>query len=129
MKTTSVCTLILSYFALSLQAQTPPASLHGAVTDPSDASVPGAVVQLRGPGPERSATTDDKGQYSFLTLAPGKYAIRVSAKGFTVSEKQDFEIASPQTLDVQLTIATEAQVVNVADTTPGQVSTDPGSNG
>src|SRR5271156_1334498 len=100
MKTTSICTLILSYFALTLAAQIPPASLRGAVTDPSGASVPGAVVQLRGPGSEQRTITDDKGQYSFLTLATAKYGVRVSAKGFTVSEKEDFEIASPQTLDV-----------------------------
>ncbi|MGA3235649.1 MAG: TonB-dependent receptor [Bryobacteraceae bacterium] len=129
MKITTICTLIVSSFALTLAAQTPPASLRGAVTDPSGASVPGAEVLLRGPGREQRAITDDKGQYSFLTLAAGKYAVRVSAKGFTVSEKQDYDIASPQTLDVQLTIATEAQVVNVQESTPGQVSTDPGANG
>src|ERR1700691_5667763 len=98
MKITTICTLIVSSFALTLAAQTPPASLRGAVTDPSGASVPGAEVLLRGPGPEQRAITDDKGQYSFLTLAAGKYAVRVSAKGFTVSEKQDYDIASTQTL-------------------------------
>jgi hypothetical protein len=128
MKTISICTLIVS-IAFILQGQTPPASLRGAVTDPSSASVPGAQVQLRGGGPERKATTDDKGQYAFLTVPPGKYTIRVTAKGFTVTEKQDLEIAAPTTLDFQLAIATEAQVVNVEASTPGQVSTDPGSNG
>src|SRR5580698_5135979 len=128
MKTISISTLIVS-FVLILQGQTPPASLRGAVTDPSAASVPGAVVELRGPGPERKATTDDKGQYAFLAVPPGKYTIRVTAKGFTVTEKQDLEIAAPTALDFQLAIATEAQVVNVEASTPGQVSTDPGSNG
>ena len=128
MKTTSICTLIVSYFAMILQAQTPPASLHGTVTDPSGALVPGALVQLRGPGPEQRATTGDKGQYSFITLQPGKYTVRVIAKGFTVGQRQNFEITSPQTLDVQLTIEAESQVVNVEETA-GQVTTDPGSNG
>jgi hypothetical protein len=126
MKNTSICVLIASYFALIAQAQTP--SLHGTVTDPSGALVPSALVQLRGPGPEQRATTDDKGQYSFATLPPGKYAMRVIAKGFTVSQKQGLEIAAPQTLDVQLTIEAESQVVNVEETA-GQVTTDPGSNG
>lgn len=126
MKITSICTLIVSYFALILQAQAP-ASLHGTVTDPSGALVPGALVQLRGPGPEQRATSDDKGQYSFPTLQPGKYTVRVIAKGFTVGQKQGFDISSPQTLDVQLTIEAESQVVNVEETA-GQVTTDPGSN-
>jgi len=126
MKITSICTLLVSYFALILQAQT--VSLHGTVTDPSGASVPGALVQLRGPGPEQRATSDDKGQYSFATLAPGKYNIRVIAKGFTVSQKPGYDLAAPQTLDIQLTIEAESQVVNVEETA-GQVTTDPGSNG
>lgn len=50
------------------------------------------------------------------------------AKGFSVNQKQNFEITSPKTLDLQLTIEAESQVVNVEETV-GQVSTDPGSNG
>jgi hypothetical protein len=123
MKTTSIFALIVSSF---LHAQT--ASLRGTITDPSGALVPGALVQLRGPGPEQRATSDDKGQYSFATLAPGKYTVRIIAKGFTVGQKQGLEMTSPQTLDVQLTIEAESQVVNVEETA-GQVTTDPGSNG
>lgn len=126
MKTISIYTLIVSCFALFAQAQ--PASLHGTVTDPSGALVPGALVQLRGPGPEARATSDDKGQYAFATLTPGKYTVRVIAKGFTVGTKQGVDISSPQTLDIQLTIEADAQVVNVEETA-GQVTTDPGSNG
>lgn len=126
MKTTPFCALIVSYFAIIAQAQNP--SLRGIVTDPSGAVVPEALVQLRGPGPEQRATSNDKGQYSFITLQPGKYTIRVIAKGFTVSQKQNFEITAPTTFDVQLTIEAESQVVNVEETA-GQVSTDPGSNG
>src|ERR1700735_1911018 len=102
MKIKSICTLIVSCCALALQAQTPPAGLRGTVTDPSGALVPGAVVTLRGAGPETSATTGDNGQYSFVTVQPGKYSIRVTAKGFTVSEQQDYAIASAQTLDIEL---------------------------
>ncbi len=124
MKIILICALVVCSFAF---AQTP-VSLHGTVTDPSGALVPGALVQLRGPGPELRATSDDKGQYSFAALQPGKYTIRVIAKGFTVGQKQGFDIASPQTLDIQLTIEADSQVVNVEETA-GQVTTDPGSNG
>src|SRR5580704_6603419 len=129
MKNTTICALVVSSFALIAQgqAQTMPASLHGTVTDPSGALVPGALVQLRGPGPEVRATSDDKGQYAFATVLPGKYTIRVIAKGFSVGQRQ-YEITSPQTLDIQLTIEAESQVVNVEETA-GQVTTDPGSNG
>jgi hypothetical protein len=125
--TLAVRALVGASLTLFLQAQAPP-SLHGTITDPSGASVPAALVQLRGPGAEQRATTDNDGHYSFLTLQPGKYTVRVIAKGFTVNQRQNLEITAPSTLDVQLTIESDAQVVNVEETA-GQVSTDPGSNG
>ena len=116
--------------ALSLAwaaAQTPSASLHGIVTDPSGAVVPGALVQVRGPGGEQRSSTDQSGRYVFSSLRPGKYLVRVIVKGFSVSQKPDFEINGPVSLDVQLVIAAEAQVVNVEDEA-GRVGTDPTSN-
>src|SRR5947199_9883813 len=114
----SISTLVLSLavWAISLTAQTPPAAgLRGVVTDPSGALVPGALVQLRGPGGEQRAKTDMSGQYAFPSLRPGKYLVRVIVKGFSVSQKTDFEIAGSTSLNVQLVIAAEAQVVNVED--------------
>src|SRR5437764_6975873 len=110
----SISTLVLSLavWAISLTAQTPPAAaLKGVVTDPSGALVPGALVQLRGPGGEQRAKTDMSGLYSFPSLRPGKYLVRVIVKGFSVSQRPDFEITGATTLDVQLVIAAEAQVV------------------
>ena len=98
--------------ALSLSwaaAQTPSASLHGVVTDPSGAVVPGALVQVRGPSGEQRSSTDQSGRYVFPSLRPGKYLVRVIVKGFSVSQKQNFDIAGPESLDVQLAIAAEAQ--------------------
>jgi hypothetical protein len=116
----------MSFCALILEGQT--ASLRGTVTDPSGALVPGVLIQLRGPGPELRATSDDKGQYSFAAVPPGKYTVRAIAQGFSVGTRQGYDISSQQTLDIQLTIEAESQVVNVEETA-GQVSTDPGSNG
>ena len=89
--------LVLCLAALGV-AQTPAPGLHGTVTDPSGAVVPGAMVQLRGPGGEQRKLTDIRGQYSFPTLRPGKYQVRVIAKGFSVWQRQDFEITAPTTL-------------------------------
>ncbi len=125
----SVLTLCLLWFGGPLPAQKPPgASLQGVVTDPSGAVVPGALVQLRGPGTEQRATTDVSGHYNFAALRPGKYVVRVIAKGFSVAQMQDVDLSSPQTLNFQLTIATETQIVNVEDE-GRKVSADPSSNG
>ncbi len=129
MKRTLLLCLFLFCLAAAGLAQAPPApSLHGVVTDPSGAIVPGALVQVRGPGGEQRQTTNDSGQYAFPSLGAGKYLVRVIAKGFSVTERQDFEITAPSTFDVQLTIKAEAQVVNVEDEA-NKVSADPANNG
>ncbi len=119
-----VCALDLCSLA---SAQAPPVGLQGTVTDPSGANVPDALVQARGQGIERRVRTDMTGHYSIAPLPPGKYLVRVIAKGFTVSQQNDVEITGPVTLDVQLTIESEAQVVNVEDEAD-KVTTDPSSN-
>jgi hypothetical protein len=123
-----LCLFIFCLVSTSL-AQAPPApSLHGVITDPSGALIPGALIQLRGPGGEQRQSTNGSGEYSFPTLRPGKYLLRVIAKGFTVSQKEDFEINGPSDLDVQLTIQAEAQVMNVEDEA-NKVTADPANNG
>lgn len=103
-------------------------SLRGAVTDPSGAVVPGAAVQLRGPGGERRAKTDNSGRYSFPSLKPGKYQIRVTAKDFSVAEKKDVAIDQPKVFDIQLAIHADRQAIDVKDGL-GRVRTEPDSNG
>ena len=116
-------TLVLCLIPRSAAAQ-PQASLRGVVTDPSGAVVPAALVQLRGPGGEKRQTTGDAGQYAFSALTPGKYLVRVIAKGFTVAFKPDLAIDGAAALDVQLTIQAESLVINVEDEAR-KVSTDP----
>src|SRR5579883_995193 len=111
-----VCLLFLASAAF---AQTP--SLHGVVTDPSGASIAGASVQLRGPAGSAQAKTDANGQYTFNTIKPGTYSIRVTAKGFGANSKDDVSVNGPVEVNIPLTIEAEAQVVNVQDSA-GSVS-------
>ena len=96
--TYSICALLLCLWPLApaghAQTATGPA-LRGTITDPSGALVPGALVQLRGPGGEQRKTTGEDGTYSFTVLRAGKYNVRVIAKGFSVSGRQDVEINGP----------------------------------
>src|SRR5213595_628345 len=102
LRSISAIVVSLAVWVISLAAQTPSAALKGIVTDPSGALVPGALVQLRGPGGEQRAKTDMSGQYSFPSLRPGKYLVRMIVQGFSVSQKSDFEITGPTSLNVQL---------------------------
>src|SRR5689334_25304335 len=73
-------------FPLFAFAQTPTASLRGTVTDPSGARVPNALVQVVGPNSQQRKNTDATGQYSFPTLTPGVYRVRIIAKDFSLEE-------------------------------------------
>src|SRR5215467_8177573 len=86
-----VCTLLN---AASSPAQNT-ATLSGVVKDQSSGSVKGAKVTLisKSTGAERSAISDDEGRYSFVSLAPASYKVRVEGPaGFEVLEEDDLEI-------------------------------------
>ena len=64
------------------------ASIHGTITDPSDAAIPGASVTVSGAdGTVKTITTDALGRYVLNGLPPGSYTLRASATGFTLFEK------------------------------------------
>lgn len=117
---------ILVSFASGTWAQTGP-SLRGAISDPSGALVPGAAVELRGPGGSRRITTNPDGTYSFSPLTAGTYELRITAKGFAPIDRKDIDVSAATVLDIALQIQTETQAVSVQDQTGG-VSVDAAQN-
>ncbi len=102
-------------------------SLRGMVTDPSGAAVPNAAVELAGPGGGKHARTDIAGQYSFARLAPGKYVVKVTAKGFA-AVRGNLAIDGAAVCDVRLAIQAAPQSISVEGRT-GRLGTEPDSNG
>src|SRR5258708_5741308 len=85
--------LILASPASSLAQNT--ATLSGVVTDPQGGSIKAARVTLisKSTGAERSTSSGDDGRYSFVSLAPGKYKVRVDGgSGFSVLQEDNLEI-------------------------------------
>ena len=117
--------------ALTVYAQNN-ASLHGTITDPSDAAIPGASVTASGAdGTVKTGTSDALGRYVLSGLPPGTYTLRVGATGFTLFEKAGITVAPGQSqgLDAKLTVAQEKQEVTVqAEDKQTQLSTDPANN-
>jgi len=68
----------------SVFGQAVSSNIIGTVTDPGDASVPGAEVQLReqATGMVRKSTTGSEGIFRFTNLPSGTYAITLKAQGF-----------------------------------------------
>ena len=103
------------------------ASIQGEVKDQSGAGVAKASIQIvnTATGVTAVATTDDAGNYRFVSLAPGRYKITVQAAGFAKSEA-DVTLLTEQNLNVPLSlkvgsisesvvVTTEAPVVDTAD--------------
>ena len=132
LKTFAVCLLVafLVSFCGSLLAQVQPGSLHGQVTDPSGAVIPGATVTIKSAGGQtKTATTDGQGFYQANSLPPDAYTVSAVAKGFSPSDPQVVAVASGQAqkANISLEILVEKQQVEVQSET-NQVDVSPENN-
>jgi Carboxypeptidase regulatory-like domain len=92
--------------------------LRGTVTDPQGAVITSAVVTLSnaGTGFSRAVTTDQRGEYQFVQIAPGTYTIVVEMVGFTKLTRTDVQLLvnTPTTLDLRMELGKASETVNVA---------------
>src|SRR5215471_15910336 len=75
-------------------------SVTGLVKDPSQAPVPGALVEIRSQTTNvaRQATTSPAGEYNFVSLPADKYTITVRHPGFRDASRS-FELSVVQSVD------------------------------
>jgi hypothetical protein len=108
-------------------AQSTFASLVGTARDASGAVVARCVVAVENTGTSahRETSTDALGDYSVTNLEPGVYQIKISAPGFQQFVRQ-IELTARQTVrvDGQMTVAGQAQTVNVESTGAPVVNTE-----
>ena len=115
--------VVVFLFALNtiVRAQST-ATLQGAVTDTSNAAVPGAkvVVHNQNTGVDRTTQTDQSGAYLVSGLLPGTYQVTISANGFQTSVIKDLtlSVATTVTENTQLTVGQVTQEVTVTGGTP-----------
>ena len=115
-----------------MQAQKTSGSITGQVTDPSGAVVPSAAVTLlnKSTGINRTATTNDQGDYTFDDVQIGTYEVDVTATGFRqfATKGVIVNVATASRADAHLVTGNVNEVVTVsADAV--QVQTDSGSLG
>ncbi len=121
-----VVTLLLS--PNSAKAQLSAGSVTGIVRDASGSAVADASVTLRNVDTtiERKTVSNDAGNYAFLNLGPGKYALEATAPGFATKRVAEFILAVNQTasIDVSLQVGSQSEVVTIsAETEQLDVST------
>jgi hypothetical protein len=92
-----------------LSGQISSGRVHGQITDPSGALVPGTNISLTNQsGQTLTASSDKSGSYHIDGLLPGKYSLTAEAKGFARFTRE-FEVGAGQdvALNASLKIATQ----------------------
>lgn len=103
-------------------------SISGSVTDQTGAAVVGASVELATPAGAvvKTATSDDKGNYTLKGVPPGSYNLRVKAPSFKAFETTGVTVRENENLpiDAALEPAGEKTEVNVEGERVSQVETE-----
>ncbi|HEX8500379.1 MAG TPA: carboxypeptidase regulatory-like domain-containing protein [Pyrinomonadaceae bacterium] len=116
----AVCAAVVLCGAFAA-AQQSLGTLRGNVKDELGGVIIGAAVTASdAAGVEKTATTDEQGNYAFSGLAPGRYAVRINQEGFAPYENLAVEVQAGRTdpLDIVLTVAIEQEEVTVTAEAP-----------
>ncbi len=108
--------LLILGLAMNLGAQVSGrGSLSGLVTDSSGAAIPSASVALTNTatGVTMQGQTSAAGLYSFVSLVPGTYSLRVNQNGFETAVHNDITVAVDQAETVNVTLQLGAQTETV----------------
>lgn len=112
-----VLVLLVTLFAIVARAQTQ-GEITGEVADSSGAVIPGAtvIVTNEGTNVSRQVTTNNTGRYSFPSLNPGTYKLRVETPGFQAEERNGvlLQVQQVARLDFRLTVGQANETISVA---------------
>ncbi|MBS1798211.1 MAG: TonB-dependent receptor [Acidobacteria bacterium] len=127
-----VC-LFVALISLAAHAQQPAgaaaATVHGIVTDPDNALIPGATVTLTpAKGKAIVVQSGSDGAYTAHGVAPGAYTMTVTMTGFATFVRENVHItAQSLAIDVKMALQVESQQIQVTAQS-AQVSVDSDSN-
>ena len=123
----SHCTFVLGFLSLlitfSAEAQIITGNIIGTVKDETGAVVPGATVTITSPallGGPSVFTSNQKGQYRFMNLAPGTYTLEVTLAGFASYRDEGIRVEVGGTVEshVALKLAGVSENVIVSGGSP-----------
>ena len=110
--------LVCLFMTAGADAQIGTTSVRGTVTDKTGASVGDAKVTLDNVGQalHREMQTNSHGEYEFLALPPGTYALSVEKAGFRRFEQKSLQLLvnTPTTLNPTLEIGATSQTIEVS---------------
>jgi len=98
-------------------------SIAGVAKDSSGALLPGVTVTAASTAlieKSRSAVTDGSGQYSIVSLPPGKYDVSFELSGFSTMKREGIELTANFTasINADLRVGTVAETITVTGQSP-----------
>ena len=121
LKGLALCAAVLFFNICGVVAQQSLGTLRGKVSDELGGVIIGATVTATdAAGVEKTAETDEQGNYVFTGLPPGRYTLRINQGGFASFENAAVEVQAGRTepLDITLTVAIEQEEVTVTAEAP-----------
>src|ERR1043166_3609961 len=123
--------LALAFAFAAISAVAENNNIHGTVTDPLGAVVPGAQVQLFRESKLVGATaTDSEGKYRFSPLAPGRYRVKTQAPSFAQQQSDAIYVGSSSdaAVDITLKVGNVSQQIVVSATGTSLPETQTGAS-
>ena len=113
--------LLLTSALVAIYAQGT-SEITGTVTDPTKAIISGATISIVNPETnlQRTVTSNASGLFSAPALPPGRYNIKVEAKGFSSQARNNLELQVGQiaNLEISLQVGNVSEVVEVTGGAP-----------
>jgi len=113
----AVAALLLLAVSGTAFAQLQTGNLYGTVTDEQGSALPGVTVTLVGGGAPQVQVTNAQGQFRFLGLAPGSYALKAELEGFSTIDYPNISIniGRNTNIEVKLSAAVEDVITVTAE--------------
>ncbi len=117
-----VGSLLLLLAVSTASAQTTIGTLRGFVSEEKGEALPGVTIEISGGAllSPRSAVTDGRGQYRFVTLPPGTYTLCAKLQGFEVCWMKGVavQVGKTTTADIQMKMGTLENTIQVTAAKP-----------
>ncbi|HRC84748.1 MAG TPA: carboxypeptidase-like regulatory domain-containing protein, partial [Thermoanaerobaculia bacterium] len=118
-KALALAALALLIGAGSAFAQLQTGNLYGKVQDNQGQPLPGVTVTLSGVGATQVQVTNAEGQFRFLGLAPGNWAVKSELEGFSTVDYPNISIAVGRNTSIELTLTPAVEeVITVTSESP-----------
>src|SRR5262245_53819333 len=122
--------ICLAFVASAVAQTTGSATLRGTVKDPQGAIIRGATLTLTNERTkdERQATSSEDGTYTFASVTPGLYTLKVEGQGFKTKSQTGLALETSDTkgLDVAMELGQPTETVTVTAGTE-QLQTETGA--